>query len=178
MDARRDAFVAAARSAVAFRDDAVRRSDARATTGPVRVEPGIATAFNGRCELTLDLRALDAGELAAMQENARREADRIAAEEGCEVAWDPVYAIDPIPFDRELIALAEGVVEGVAGACHSLPSGPLHDASEMARVLPTVMLFVRSLGGVSHTSAEDSRVEDVELGVRALYELTRSLMTR
>jgi N-carbamoyl-L-amino-acid hydrolase len=178
MDARRDAFVAAARSAVAFRDDAVRRSDARATTGPVRVEPGIATAFNGRCELTLDLRALDAGELAAMQENARREADRIAAEEGCEVAWDPVYAIDPIPFDRELIALAEGVVVGVAGACHSLPSGPLHDASEMARVLPTVMLFVRSLGGVSHTSAEDSRVEDVELGVRALYELTRSLMTR
>jgi N-carbamoyl-L-amino-acid hydrolase len=48
----------------------------------------------------------------------------------------------------------------------------------MARVLPTVMLFVRSLGGVSHTSAEDSRVEDVELGVRALYELTCRVMAR
>jgi hydantoinase/carbamoylase family amidase len=172
MNARRDAFVAAARSAVAFRDDAAARSDARATTGPVRVEPGIATAFNGRCEVTLDLRALDPGELAAMHENARREAERIAGEEGCEVAWDPVYAIDPVPFDRELIALAEDVV----GTGHSLPSGPLHDASEIARVLPAVMLFVRSLGGVSHTSAEDSRIEDVELGVRALYELTRRVM--
>ena len=177
MDARRDAFVAAARSAVAFRDDAAARTDARATTGPVRVEPGIATAFNGRCEVTLDLRALDPVELSAMHEHARREAERIAGEEGCEVAWEPVFAIDPIPFDRDLIAVAEDVVTEVAGNCSSLPSGPLHDASEMARVLPAVMLFVRSLGGVSHTSAEDSRVEDVELGVRALYELTRRVLT-
>ena len=87
-----------------------------------------------------------------------------------------MFAIEPIPFDRELIALAEDVVDGLAGTCHSLPSGPLHDASEMARVLPAVMLFVRSLGGVSHTSAEDSRVEDVELGVRALYELTQLVL--
>jgi N-carbamoyl-L-amino-acid hydrolase len=173
MDARRDAFIAAARSAVAFRDDAAGRADARATTGTVRVEPGIPTAFNGVCEVTLDLRALDPRELAAMLENARGAAKAIAAEEGCEVAWEPVFAIAPIPFDGELIALAEEVVTGVAGTCHSLPSGPLHDASEMARVLPAVMLFVRSLGGVSHTSAEDSRVEDIELGVRALYELTR-----
>jgi N-carbamoyl-L-amino-acid hydrolase len=85
MDARRDAFVAAARSAVAFRDDAARRSDARATTGPVRVEPGIPTAFNGRCELTLDLRALDPAELASMHGNARRGADRIAADRGAVV---------------------------------------------------------------------------------------------
>ena len=111
-----------------------------------------------------------------MLAGARRDAARIAGEEGCEVAWDPVFAIEPIPFDRELIALAEDVVTSVAGTCHSLPSGPLHDASEMARVLPAVMLFVRSLGGVSHTSAEDSRVEDVELGVRALYELARRVV--
>jgi allantoate deiminase len=173
MDARRDAFIAAARSAVAFRDDAAGRTDARATTGGVRVEPGIPTAFNGMCELTLDLRALDPHVLATMLEGARDAAAAIAAEEGCEVAWDPVFAIEPIPFDGELIALAEEVVTSVAGTSHSLPSGPLHDASEMARVLPAVMLFVRSLGGVSHTSAEDSRIEDIELGVRALYELTR-----
>jgi N-carbamoyl-L-amino-acid hydrolase len=173
MDARRDAFIAAARSSVAFRDDAAARSDARATTGPVRVEPGIATAFNGTCELTLDLRALDAGALAQMLANARRSAAGIAAEEGCEVEWAPVFAIDPIPFDAELIELAQSVV---GERCHLLPSGPLHDASEMARVMPAVMLFVRSIGGVSHTSAEDSRIEDIELGVRALYELTRRVM--
>jgi N-carbamoyl-L-amino-acid hydrolase len=173
MDARRDAFIAAARSAVAFRDDAAGRADARATTGSVRVEPGIATAFNGACELTLDLRALDPHVLAAMLQSGRQRASAIAAEEGCEVAWVPVFSIAPIPFDAELIELARSVV---GDRCHSLPSGPLHDASEMARVLPAVMLFVRSLGGVSHTSAEDSPIEDVELGVRALYELTRGVM--
>ena len=175
MDARRDAFLAAARSAVAFRDDAARRADVRATTGVVHVSPGIPTAFNGACEITLDQRALDAGVLADMLAEARRTAAAIAEQEGCEVAWEPVFATDPMPFDRDLIALAEDVVTGVAGTCHSLPSGPLHDASEMARVLPAVMIFVRSLGGVSHTSAEDSRIDDVELGVRALYELTRRL---
>ena len=176
MEARSDAFLAAARSALAFRDDAKGRADARATTGSVRVEPGIPTAFNGLCELTLDLRASDAAVLATLVENARFAADEIAADEGCEVAWEPLFAVEPIAFDRWPMALAEDVVVEVAGACHVLPSGPLHDASEMARVLPTAMLFVRSLGGVSHTSAEDSRVEDVELGVRALYELTRRVM--
>jgi allantoate deiminase len=173
MDARRDAFLAAARSAVAFRDDAARRADVRATTGSVRVSPGIATAFNGACELTLDQRAVDAGELADMLATARDAAARLAAEEGCEAEWEPVWAIEPIPFDPLLIELAEEVVNGLAGTCRRLPSGPLHDAAEMARVMPAVMLFVRSLGGVSHTKAEDSPVEDLELAVRALYELTR-----
>ena len=173
MDARRDAFLAAARSALAFRDDAARRDDVRATTGAVRVSPGIATAFNGACELTLDQRALDPGELADMLAKAREAAARLAAEEGCEAEFEHVWAIEPIPFDAGLIALAEEVVTGVAGTCRRLPSGPLHDAAEMARVIPAAMLFVRSRGGVSHTKAEDSRVVDLELAVRALYELTR-----
>jgi len=84
-----------------------------------------------------------------------------------------VWEIEPIPFDDRLIALADEVVAEVAGRSHRLPSGPLHDAAEMARVLPTVMLFVKSLGGVSHTKAEDTPEEDLELSVRALYELTR-----
>ena len=173
MGARRDAFLAAARSALAFRDDAAARDDARATTGTVRVSPGIATAFNGACEITLDQRALDGDVLAEMLAAARAAAARMAAEEGCEVEWEQVWAIEPIRFDPGLIAFAEEVVTGLAGSCHRLPSGPLHDASEMARVMPAAMLFVRSLGGVSHTSAEDSPTEDVKLGVRALYELTR-----
>jgi allantoate deiminase len=173
MDVRRDAFLAAARSALAFRDDAARRDDVRATTGAVNVKPGIATAFNGACELTLDQRAADTGALAEMLATARADAARLAAEEGCEVEWDHVWEIEPIPFDAGLIALAEEVVTEGAGACHRLPSGPLHDAAEMARVMPAVMLFVRSLGGVSHTKAEDSLEADLELAVRALYELTR-----
>ena len=95
MDLRRDAFLAAARSAVAFRDDAARRPDARATAGEVTVSPGIPTAFNGRCELTLDQRALDPGVLAELLASARQASAAIAAEEGCEVEWEPIWAIEP-----------------------------------------------------------------------------------
>ncbi len=173
MDARRDAFLAAARSALAFREEAARREDVRATTGVVRVEPGIVTAFNGTCELSLDQRALDAGVLADMLAAVQRDSRRIAAEEGCEVAWERIWEIEPIPFAPELVEIADGVVSDLAGASHRLPSGPLHDAAEMARVIPTVMLFVKSLRGLSHTKEEDTPVEDLELSVRALDELTR-----
>jgi hydantoinase/carbamoylase family amidase len=173
MDVRRDAFLAAARSALAFREDATARDDVRATTGFVRVSPGIVTAFNGTCELSLDQRALDADVLADMLAKAKENSERIAAEEGCEVNWERIWQIEPIPFDPELIDMADAVIGEVAGTSYRLPSGPLHDAAEMARVIPTVMLFVKSLRGLSHTKEEDTPVEDLELSVRALDELTR-----
>ena len=173
MDVRRDAFLAAARSALAFREDATARDDVRATTGFVRVSPGIVTAFNGICELSLDQRALDADVLADMLAKAKENSERIAAEEGCEVSWERIWQIEPIPFDAELIDMADAVIGEVAGTSYRLPSGPLHDAAEMARVIPTVMLFVKSLRGLSHTKEEDTPVEDLELSVRALDELTR-----
>jgi N-carbamoyl-L-amino-acid hydrolase len=173
MDVRRDAFLAAARSAQAWRDDAAAREDVRATTGVVTVSPGIVTAFNGTCEVSLDQRALDGDVLADMLATAKEAAARVAGQEGCDVAWEQVWEIEPIPFHPALIDLADTVVAEVAGRSHRLPSGPLHDAAEMARVLPTVMLFVKSLGGVSHTKAEDTPIEDIEASVRALHELTR-----
>ena len=145
----------------------------RATTGIVRVSPGIVTAFNGSCELSLDQRALDADVLADMLATAKENSERIAAEEGCEVAWERIWQIEPIPFDAELIDMADAVIGEIAGTSYRLPSGPLHDAAEMARVMPTVMLFVKSLRGLSHTKEEDTPVEDLELSVRALDELTR-----
>jgi allantoate deiminase len=178
MDVRRDAFLAAARSAQVFRDDATSRDDVRATTGVVRVSPGIVTAFNGTCEISLDQRSLDAGVLADMLGTAKANAARIAEEEGCEAEWEHVWEIEPIPFDPDLIELADEAVREVAGTSHRLPSGPLHDAAEMARVMPTVMLFVKSLGGVSHTKAEDTPEADLELSVRALYELTQKTLAR
>jgi hydantoinase/carbamoylase family amidase len=173
MDVRHDAFLAAARSALAFRDDAEQRDDVRATTGIVNVSPGIVTAFNGICELSLDQRALDPGVLADMLAAAKQASERIAEEEGCEVEWERIWQIEPLPFDPELIDLADAVIAEVAGTSTRLPSGPLHDAAEMARVMPTVMLFVKSLRGLSHTKQEDTPVEDLELSVRALDQLTR-----
>jgi allantoate deiminase len=177
MHLRRDAFLAAARSALAWRDDAAARDDVRATTGIVRVSPGIVTAFNGTCEVSLDQRALDADVLADMLATARANAARIASEEGCSVEWEQVWEIEPIPFHPELIDLADAAVQEVAGTSRRLPSGPLHDAAEMARVVPTVMLFVKSLRGLSHTKEEDTPVDDLELSVRALDQLTRRTLT-
>jgi N-carbamoyl-L-amino-acid hydrolase len=173
MHLRRDAFLAAARSALAWREDAAGRDDVRATTGVVKVVPGIVTAFNGTCEVSLDQRALDADVLAEMLAAAKAASERIAEEEGCTVAWERIWQIEPILFHPELIELADQAIGAVTGTSHRLPSGPLHDAAEMARVMPTVMLFVKSLGGVSHTKDEDTPDADLELSVRALYELTR-----
>ena len=173
MHLRRDAFLAAARSSLAWRDDAAARDDVRATTGRVRVTPGIVTAFNGTCEVSLDQRALDANVLADMLATARARSEEIAEEEGCTVTWERVWEIEPIPFDAELIELADAAIAEAAGTSTRLPSGPLHDAAEMARRIPTVMLFVRSIGGVSHTKEEDTSDADLERSVQALYELTR-----
>ena len=176
MEVRRDAFIAAARSAVAFRDDARSRDDVRATTGFVNVSPAIVTAFNGWCEMSLDQRALDPAVLASMLDAAEEATARIATEEDVSVEWKRLWRIEPIPFDEDLISLAEEAVTEVAGQSHRLPSGPLHDAAEMARLMPTVMLFVKSLGGLSHTKDEDTPEEDLELSVRALHRLAIKTM--
>ncbi len=176
MDVRRDAFIAAARSAIAFRDDAASRDDVRATTGFVNVSPAIVTAFNGWCETSLDQRALDPDVLADMLAKAKEASARIADEEGVSVEWERLWRIEPIPFDDQLIGLAEEAVTEVSGQSHRLPSGPLHDAAEMARLMPTVMLFVRSLRGLSHTKDEDTPEEDLELSVRALHRLAEKTM--
>jgi allantoate deiminase len=178
MDVRRDAFVAAARSAIEFRDDAARRDDVRATTGFVNVSPAIVTAFNGWCETSLDQRALDPDVLADMLAKAKEASERVAREEGCAVEWERLWQIEPIPFDDQLIELADEAVNEVAGVSHRLPSGPLHDAAEMARLMPTVMLFVKSLRGLSHTKDEDTPEGDIELSVRALHRLTQKTMEK
>jgi hydantoinase/carbamoylase family amidase len=171
MDVRRDAFIAAARAALAFRDDAAWRDDVRGTVGFVNVSPGIVTAFNGWCEVSLDQRALNADVLADMLKTAKEASENVAKEEDVTTEWERLWQIEPIPFDEELIELAEGAVNEVAGKSHRLPSGPLHDAAEMARLMPTVMLFVKSLKGLSHTKEEDTPEEDLELSVRALHRL-------
>jgi N-carbamoyl-L-amino-acid hydrolase len=172
MDARRDAFAAAAKLALDVREPA-KREGGVATVGSCVTRPGIVTAVVGECEITLDQRHLEADSLHVMVEEARQASERIAREEVVEVEWEPIWRIEPILFDRELVELADRAVTEVAGTSHRLPSGPLHDAAEVARTgVPTVMLFVQSLRGLSHAKEEDTRPEHLELSVRALDRLT------
>jgi hydantoinase/carbamoylase family amidase len=174
MDKRRDALAGAARLELQIREIAKGTGGgAVCTMGGVVTKPGIVTSVVETAECLLDQRHLDAGTLAAMLDAAKEASERFAAEEQIEVAWDRIWNIEPILFDAELIELADEAVREVAGTSHRLPSGPLHDAAEVARAgVPTVMLFVQSLRGLSHTKLEDTKPEHLELSVQALDRLT------
>ena len=180
MNKRRDALGAAAKLALEIREIAKRTGDgAVCTIGSCVTKPGIVTSVVETCVVLLDQRHLDADKLAGMLSEAKEAGERFANEEDVEVEWERVWAIEPILFDQELIALADEAVTEVAGQSHRLPSGPLHDAAEVARAgIPTVMVFVQSLRGLSHTKLEDTKPEHLALAVEALDRLASKTIER
>jgi len=180
MDKRRDALAGAARLELEIREIAKRTGEgAVCTMGSVVTKPGIVTSVVETAECLLDQRHLDANQLAEMLSNAQAASRRFAQEEDIEVEWERIWNIEPILFDDELIELAEESIKEVAGTAHRLPSGPLHDAAEVARAgIPTVMLFVQSLRGLSHTKLEDTKPEHLELSVQALDRLATKTIDR
>ncbi len=173
MDKRRDALAGAAKLALEIYEIAKSTgAGAVCTSGGVVCKPGIVTSVVETAEQLLDQRHLDAGKLAGMLEEAKAASERFAQEEDVEVSWEKIWSIEPILFDDQLIELADEAIREVARDSHRLPSGPLHDAAEVARAgIPTVMLFVQSLRGLSHTKLEDTKPEHLELSVRALDRL-------
>jgi N-carbamoyl-L-amino-acid hydrolase len=173
MDKRRDALAGAAKLELEIREIAKRTGGgAVCTIGSVVTKPGIVTSVVETAECLLDQRNLDAATLATMLDEAKSASKRIAQEEDIEVEWERIWQIEPILFDDELVELADESIREVAGTSHRLPSGPLHDAAEVSRAgVPTVMLFVQSLRGLSHTKLEDTKEEHLELAVQALDRL-------
>jgi N-carbamoyl-L-amino-acid hydrolase len=173
MDKRRDALAGAAKLELEIREIAKRTGGgAVCTMGSVVTKPGIVTSVVETAECLLDQRNLDAATLATMLDEAKSASKRIAQEEDIEVEWERIWQIEPILFDDELVELADESIREVAGTSHRLPSGPLHDAAEVSRAgVPTVMLFVQSLRGLSHTKLEDTKEEHLELAVQALDRL-------
>ena len=171
MDQRRDALAAAGLLALEIYEIA-EQDGGVCTMGSVVTKPGIVTSVVETAECLLDQRNLDADKLASMLEAAKTAASKFSEERNVEVEWERVWNIEPILFDDELIQLADEAIREVAGTSHRLPSGPLHDAAEVSRGgIPTVMLFVQSLRGLSHTKLEDTKEEHIELSVQALDRL-------
>jgi N-carbamoyl-L-amino-acid hydrolase len=177
---RKDAFLAAAESALAFREIArtYTTPDARVvcTVGTVRVEPGIVTAVPGVCEIALDQRALEAPVLAKMLADARAASWTIASANKVSVEWKKIWSIEPRPFDATLIELCEQSVREVTGDAPRLPSGPLHDAAEMVPHMPVVMMFAYSSNGLSHCKEEDTPEPHLEQSITAFLRLVEKVV--
>jgi allantoate deiminase len=174
---RRDAFLAAAQTALECREIALRHSAPGAgvvcTVGVVNLEPKIVTAVPGVCEMSLDQRALDAGELAAMLREARTASERAAVENHVDVEWRNLWRIEPRLFDPTLVRLCEQAVGEETGDAPRLPSGPLHDAAEMVPHMPVVMMFAYSSNGLSHCKEEDTPEPYLDKSIRAYLRLAQ-----
>jgi hydantoinase/carbamoylase family amidase len=179
---RRDAFLAAAATALECRQIALRHSTPGAgvvcTVGVVKVEPGFVTAIPGATEISIDQRALDANVLAAMYQQAQEASRRFAEENHVSVEWRHLWRIEPRPFDADLLRLCEESVREVTGDAPKLPSGPLHDAAEMVPHMPVVMMFAYSTKGLSHCKEEDTPEEHLEKAIRAFLLLVDKTVAR
>ena len=172
MNRRKDAFLAAGKMAAEIYRIAEKSGIGVCTIGSCTTQPGIVTSVVETCRITLDQRHLGAAGLARMLQDAREAGDRFARSGNIEVGWERLWQIDPRPFHPELIALCDDAIKETVGASHRLPSGPLHDAAEMCGAgVPTVMMFVQSLHGISHNKIEDTKEEHLELSVAAFDRL-------
>jgi N-carbamoyl-L-amino-acid hydrolase len=176
MNRRKDAFLAAAKMSPEIYKIAEQHKGV-CTIGSCLTKPGIVTSVVEECRITLDQRQLDPTALAAMLREAQEASERFAMEGNVRVSSERLWQIDPMPFHPELIGLCEESIREICGKSHRLPSGPLHDAAEVARAgVPTVMMFVQSLHGISHNKIEDTKAEHIELAVRAFDLLAAKTM--
>ena len=189
MNRRKDAFLAAAKMAQEIYQIAGRsshdqllsqvgqKSGGVCTIGSCTTWPGIVTSVVEECRITLDQRHLDSAALAKMLSEAKAASERFATEGNVKVSWERLWQIAPRPFNDELIALCDEAIRETCGTVHRLPSGPLHDAAELAAAgVPTVMMFVQSLHGISHNKIEDTKEDHLELCVTAFDKLAEKTM--
>jgi N-carbamoyl-L-amino-acid hydrolase len=177
MNRRKDAFLAAAKMSSEIYKIAGCSGNGVCTIGSCTTKPGIVTSVVEECRITLDQRHLDAGKLAQMLKDAKDASERFAKKGNVRVSWERLWQIAPRPFNDELIALCDEAIRETYGESHRLPSGPLHDAAEVASAgVPTVMMFVQSLHGISHNKIEDTKEEHLELCVTAFDKLAEKAM--
>ncbi|MCT6925569.1 hydantoinase/carbamoylase family amidase [Metasolibacillus sp.] len=172
---RQDAFLAAAEAALEFRKLALKYK-AVCTVGQVQVQPDVVTIVPGKCTISLDMRTIDMADLQKMYEEAQAVTEKIASANDVSVGWRKIYSVAPQLFNEQLIQLCEKAVEKETGEPTKMYSGPLHDAVEMAKLVPTVMMFTMSEGGLSHTKEEHTPEPKLQIGIRAFLRLVHEVM--
>ncbi|HTX12771.1 MAG TPA: hydantoinase/carbamoylase family amidase [Solirubrobacteraceae bacterium] len=178
MRLRQDSLAAAARAALTIRESAIAH-DGVATVGRMHSTPGVITAVAGRTEMQLDQRHLDPGELAAMLAEALEACRSSAQEFQCTLEIRNVFSASPTPFDAALVEMARVSVEQAGGGAHEpIPSGPLHDATEIGRVVPTAMIFAQSDPPISHAAIENSSEPALSVAIDAYGRTVSQVLER
>ncbi len=167
---RHDAFLAAAQASLGFRELGL-KYDAYCTVGKVEVWPNVVTIFPGTCRISLDQRSIDEDVLAKIVQEAKVIAEKVAAEHGVEVTFESVWSNPPTIFPEKLVTLCQEAVAEETGDQTSMFSGPLHDAAEIAKIVPSVMMFAMSTKGVSHCKEEDTPDRELESAICAFFRL-------
>ncbi|HTX31838.1 MAG TPA: Zn-dependent hydrolase [Solirubrobacteraceae bacterium] len=176
MRMRQDSLAAAARAALAIRESAIEHGGV-ATVGRMESSPGVPTAVAGRTEMQLDQRHLDAEVLAAMLSDALSSCRAAAEAFGCTLEIRNVLSVDPTVFHPGLVQIARAAVYAAGGEDREpIPSGPLHDATEIGRVVPTAMIFAQSDPPISHAAIEDSPEAALALAISAYGQTVEQIL--
>jgi allantoate deiminase len=177
MGLRRDALCGAATAILALRDAALVRDDITTNVGIVSAEPGGFNVVPGAAEFSIDVRSATPEGYASLEPMVRATLGRIAADQGLELDLTEVYRLEPLPLAPEIVDVVERAAVKQGATHRRLPSGAGHDAMEVGRHVPTGMLFVPSLKGISHNPDEFTEPEHCELGARVLASALEELLT-
>ncbi len=168
MAMRHDALAAASEIILALEASAARLADAVLTVGRLVVEPNQANVIPYRVSFRIDSRCVYSNRLAALKSAIVETAERIAAARGVSVTTTLIEERRVVAMDDALRGAVATAFAEVGGPAMDLPSGAGHDAMCVASVAPAAMIFVPSVGGLSHVAAEYTSPDDCLLGVRAL----------
>ncbi len=177
VDMRHDAFLAAAEAALSFKEVALKHNGVSAV-GKVKVHPDVETIVPDLCIISLDQRSIDAKVLKAMVADAKSAAQKAAKHHDVSVECENFYSIAPILFDKKLIALCKKAVLEETSEETTISSGVLHDSAQIATVVPGVMMFAMSEGGLSHCKEENTPDRSLECAIRAFLRLVHKVVTQ
>ncbi len=176
MRMRRDAGLVAARIACFARDLAGELGGNQvATVGALNLLPNLVNVIPNRASFTVDLRNTDESILAAAEQRLWAFAEQTARDEGVELARESLARFEPVDFDPRLVDLVERTARDLGLSVRRLPSGAGHDAQMLARMCPAGMIFVPSVGGLSHNVREHTAPDDLVAGARVLLRVLLEL---
>jgi hydantoinase/carbamoylase family amidase len=168
MGQRHDALAAAAELMLAIERAAVKTGESVATVGRAVVEPNGTNVIPARVTFSVDIRSADDERIDAVERALYDASSNARSHRGVRVRIERLEARLPIPMDAAMRAAIGRAIESLGQRAIDVPSGAGHDAMCLARVAPTGMIFVPSIGGRSHVPHEATSPRDVELGIEAL----------